>query len=130
MILGFILLISSSIMISTEEWFWSYDIIGKRRTISSEESTLHMLDISWGILAFVSGLFWLIYGFVMSLAKSDFQPQKKIDFEEPWKKPPENLLAKYVKRYPHNPDGVLEWHIRKKMKEGKTREQAIQELNK
>ncbi|MDH5733959.1 MAG: zinc ribbon domain-containing protein [Candidatus Bathyarchaeota archaeon] len=38
------------------------------------------------------------------------------------------LLVKYSEKYPHNPDGVLEFHISKKMKEGKTRDQAIEEL--
>lgn len=41
---------------------------------------------------------------------------------------PRDLLARYVEQYPHNPEGVLEWHIHKKMKGGKTREQAIKEL--
>jgi hypothetical protein len=41
---------------------------------------------------------------------------------------PSDLFARYVEQYPHNPEGVLEWHIHKKMKEGKTREQAIKEL--
>jgi len=43
---------------------------------------------------------------------------------------PRALFAKYAQQYPHNPEGVLEWHIHKKMKEGKTREQAIKELRK
>jgi len=33
-----------------------------------------------------------------------------------------------MKQYPHNPTGVIEWHINKMMKEGKTRKQAIKEL--
>jgi hypothetical protein len=41
---------------------------------------------------------------------------------------PSDLFAKYAEQFPHNPEGVLEWHIHKKMKEGKTREQAIREL--
>ena len=41
---------------------------------------------------------------------------------------PRDLFARYAEQYPHNPEGVLEWHIHKKMKEGKTREQAIKEL--
>lgn len=41
---------------------------------------------------------------------------------------PRDLFAKYAEQYPHNPEGVLEWHIHKKMKEGKTREQAVKEL--
>jgi len=40
------------------------------------------------------------------------------------------LPAKYVKQYPHNPTGILEWHLNKKMKEAKTREQALEELSK
>jgi len=51
-----------------------------------------------------------------------------IDFEEAWKECPKALFDRYVRHYPHNPEGVLEWHIHKKMKEGKTREQAIKEL--
>ena len=43
---------------------------------------------------------------------------------------PKNLLAEYMKQYPHNPTGVLEWHIDKRMKKGVTREQAIEELTK
>lgn len=43
---------------------------------------------------------------------------------------PRDLLAKYAEQYSHNPEGVLEWHIHKKMKEGKTREQAIEGLAK
>ena len=52
---------------------------------------------------------------------------EKLDVETQMKYP-KDLLDKYVRQYPHNPEGVLEWHIHKKMKEGKTREQAIKEL--
>ena len=41
---------------------------------------------------------------------------------------PQALFAKYALQYSHNPEGVLEWHVHKKTKEGKTREQAIKEL--
>jgi len=41
---------------------------------------------------------------------------------------PQELITKYQRAYPHNPTGVLELHISRKMKEGKTREKAIQEL--
>ena len=44
------------------------------------------------------------------------------------KKYPEDLITKYQRLYPHNPEGVLEFHISRRMKEGKTREQAIKEL--
>lgn len=40
------------------------------------------------------------------------------------------LLAKYQRKYPHNPEGVLEFHISRRMKEGKTREQAVRALAK
>ena len=41
---------------------------------------------------------------------------------------PKGLITKYQHMYPHNPEGVLEFHISRKMKEGKTREEAIGEL--
>ena len=40
----------------------------------------------------------------------------------------EKLVDFYKDKFPHNPSGVLRWHIDKKMKEGKTIEQAIKEL--
>jgi len=39
-----------------------------------------------------------------------------------------DLYAKYQKKYPHNPLGVLELHINRKMKRGLIREEAIKEL--
>jgi len=53
--------------------------------------------------------------------------KQEIDLESQTKYP-KDLFAKYVKQYPHNPTGVLEWHIDKEMKEGKTREQALEDL--
>ncbi len=44
------------------------------------------------------------------------------------RKYPNDLITKYQRLYPHNPEGVLEFHISRRMKEGKTREQAIKEL--
>jgi len=44
------------------------------------------------------------------------------------KRYPKDLIIKYQRMYPHNPKGVLEYHISRKIKEGKTREQALQEL--
>jgi hypothetical protein len=41
---------------------------------------------------------------------------------------PDEILQIYSKKYPHNPTGVLRYHIDRKMKEGKTREQVIEEL--
>ena len=40
------------------------------------------------------------------------------------------LLEHYHEKYPHNPDGMLEWHIMKIMKDGITREEAEEELAK
>jgi hypothetical protein len=40
----------------------------------------------------------------------------------------EKLLQVYRNKYPHNPEGVLEFHISQKMKEGKSREAALAEL--
>lgn len=54
-------------------------------------------------------------------------PESK-ELNEPQIKYPEDLLTKYRKLYPHNPEGYLKAHIYWKMKEGKTREQAIKEL--
>jgi len=48
----------------------------------------------------------------------------------PPQKYPDDLLTKYRRMYPHNPKGVLEFHLSRKMKTGKTREQAIEELRK
>jgi len=42
----------------------------------------------------------------------------------------QDIFEMYSKKYPHNPEGVLEFHISRKMKQGKTREQAILELTK
>lgn len=44
------------------------------------------------------------------------------------KKYPKELADKYQRMYPHNPAGVLEFHISRKMKEGKTRDKAMEEL--
>jgi len=48
----------------------------------------------------------------------------------PSEKYPKDLITTYRHKYSHNPRGVLEFHISRKMKEGKTREQAIKELEK
>jgi len=41
-----------------------------------------------------------------------------------------SLLDAYRRKYPNNPDGLLEWHIYKATQEGRTREQAEEELAK
>lgn len=82
---------------------------------------------AWSGFGSISGVLWLVDGFKMGEDRA-IPLRKEIDFEEALEKYPKDLLAKYVKRYPHNPKGVLEWHIYEIMKEGKTREQAIKEL--
>ena len=90
---------------------------------------LYSLLLAWCGFGFLSGILWLIDGVRMRGVEAP--PVKKgIAFEEAWKKYPKDLFAKYIEKYPHNPTGVLEWHIDKKMKEGKTREQVIEELSK
>ena len=89
---------------------------------------IYSLLLAWGGLGFISGVLWLIDGSKMGEGKV-LPLKKEIDFEEAWKKYPKDLFARYVERYPHNPEGVLKWHIHKK-KEGKTREQAMRELEK
>ena len=59
------------------------------------------------------------------------EAQKGIYVEQDERTPEElALLAEYQRRYPHNPEGVLEFHISTTMKDGKTREQAVKELAK
>jgi len=100
---------------------------GVRPPMTLKDIAVSLLIVIWCGLQFVSGLLWLIDGGKMREDKT-LPLKKEIDFEKVWKKYPKDLFAKYVERYPHNPTGVLEWHINKKMKEGKTREQAIKEL--
>jgi len=88
--------------------------------------TVYLLFLSWSGLALISGILWSVDGVKMWEGKT-LPLKKEIDLESQTKYP-KDLFSKYVKQYPHNPAGVLEWHIHKKMKEGKTREQAIKEL--
>ena len=131
-VFGLIMIQASFFWIISNVSVWNYyntKIPGNPMTF--EESIPYRLFEIWAILALISGVFWLFYGVKVWEYKTGFMPLKReIDYEEAWKKYPRDLFAKYVEQYPHNPDGVLEWHIHKKMKEGKTREQAIQELNK
>ena len=99
---------------------------GVRPPVTLKGVAVGLLAFIWLGVEFISGLMLLIDGGQM---REDKAP-KAIDFEEAWKRYPKDLFAKYVKQYPHNPEGVLEWHIHKKMKESKTREQAIEELTK
>jgi len=99
---------------------------GVRPPVTLKGVAVGLLGSIWFGLGFISGLLLLIDGGKM---REDKAPMKKeIDLEEAWKKYTKDLFTKYVERYPHNPTGVLEWHIDKKMKEGITRERAIEEL--
>ena len=90
------------------------------------ELAIYLTVLAWSGLGFLSGVLWLVDG--AKTGEDELLPSKKeIDLESQIEYP-KDLLAKYLKQYPHNPIGVLEWHIDKKMKEGKTREQAIKEL--
>ncbi|MDH5450404.1 MAG: hypothetical protein OEX77_05805 [Candidatus Bathyarchaeota archaeon] len=57
-------------------------------------------------------------------------PHVTLITNHPPQKYPDDLLVKYRRMYPHNPKGVLEFHLSRKMKAGKTKEQAIEELRK
>lgn len=93
-----------------------------------------------GVEAFYSFFFVVlcVYGIVFLLGivllssqgKMLYQPSRQRLDVKTQTKYPRGLFARYAEQYPHNPEGVLEWHIRKKMKEDKTREQAIEELAK
>jgi hypothetical protein len=92
--------------------------------------------IAMSYIALYAGLFFLFGGLLLcdglgarfDIWDRPLPSKQEIDLEEAWKKYPKDLLDEYVRQYPHNPEGVLKWHIHKKMKEGKTREQAIKEL--
>ncbi|UCC33916.1 MAG: hypothetical protein JSW53_02630 [Candidatus Bathyarchaeota archaeon] len=79
---------------------------------------------------FLVGIAWLSSQGKMLRDEILYQPPgQRLDVETQTKYP-RDLFARYAEEYPHNPEGVLEWHINKKMKEGKTREKAIEELSK
>ena len=84
----------------------------------------------WIITGFVLPIFILIFTVAMSTEIE--RPEEAITKAQlrsiPKGKYPEELAIKYQSMYPHNPAGVLEFHISRKMKERKTREQAIKEL--
>jgi len=98
------------------------------RPRTTEEWTMYQLLSAWGGFGVISGILWLVDGVKIGEAKAP--PTKKEVILEPQTKYPKDLLTRYMKQYPYNPTGVLEWHIQKKMKEGKTREQALEELSK
>ena len=94
--------------------------------LTLEEMTIYTLYFVWSGVAFTSGVLWLFDRVRIGEDKA-LLLEKGIGLESQTKYPKE-LFAKYVKQYSHNPAGVLEWHIDKKVKEGKTREQVIEEL--
>ena len=132
-IASILLTISGVIFVGESLWFLFFNIMllqtsfGAPRTI--RDWIIYLILFSWSGFVFMSGVLWLIDGIKKGEIKA-LPLKKEIDFEEAWKKYPKDLFAKYVKQYPHNPSGVLEWHIAKRMKKGITREQAIEELTK
>jgi len=82
----------------------------------------------------ISGLV-LLFGILLFLDvgkmledKSRYPPSlQRLDVETQTRYP-RDLFTKYTEQYPHNPQGVLEWHIHRKTRDGRTREQAIKEL--
>jgi len=115
------------ISMSLAVWRHDYPIEGPRYP-TPEESVSYMLSLAWAGLALISGVVWFIYGFKLLDYEAYFKPLEKFDSKKACEEYPNDLFRKYMERYPHNPSGVLEWHIHEKMKEGKTREQAIKEL--
>lgn len=91
-----------------------------------EESMYQILAFAYSVLKIISGVLLLLDGLRFRIDLFSLKQETGSASQTNYSK---TLFTKYVERYPHNPEGVLEWHIRKKMKEGKTREQAIQELN-
>jgi len=86
------------------------------------------IPLAFDGLVFLSGLLLISDPDKMVEDKKLYPPSpQRLDVATQTKYP-RDLFARYVRQYPHNPEGVLEWHIHKRMKEGKTREQAIREL--
>jgi len=121
MFLGFILAATSFTFLSMGTSIASSDWGALR---SSKDWATFLLLSVWSGLGVISGILWLIDG--ANLVEDKVLLSKKSDFSQT--RYPKDLIAKYVKQYPHNPTGVLEWHIHKKMKESKTRGQTIEEL--
>jgi hypothetical protein len=114
------------VVASAVESYYATKIPG-RYPQTFEESLTGLLFFSSDILSFFLGVVWFAYGLAI-LDLTLFPPSKQEIALEPQIRYTKDLFAKYVERYPHNPRGVLEWHIHKKMKQGKTSEQVIKEL--
>ena len=105
-------------------WVWA----GTYSPLPLEELIIYAFALAIYSLAFGFGVLLLSDQGKILEDKRRYPPSpQRLDVETQTKYP-SDLFARYVRQYPHNPEGVLEWHIHKKMKEGKTREQAIKEL--
>ena len=122
-ILGFVLM-AESISEGLFTLFW----MRWGGTPSWDKRMIDAFTFAFDILVFLSGLLLLTEPNKMLEDKRLYPPSaQRLDVEAQTKYP-RDLFARYAEQYPHNPEGVLEWHIHKRMKEGKTREQAIKEL--
>ncbi|NIO38073.1 hypothetical protein GTO27_10290 [Candidatus Bathyarchaeota archaeon] len=98
--------------------------------LSREGSMVLAFRLVFNSLVFLSGVLLLLdQGKILEDKSLGQSSRPRLDAEARTRYP-RDLFDRYVREYPHNPEGVLEWHIHKKMKEGKTREQAIEELAK
>lgn len=127
-ILGFLMIVESvidGILILVWMGFWTGGVFGP---LSWEGRGILAFLLACDGLGFLFGMLLLFDMRKMLGGKSLYPPsQRRLDMETQTKYP-SDLFAKYAERYPHNPEGVLEWHVRKRMKEGRTRELAIREL--
>jgi len=82
----------------------------------------------FGIIIGVIGLVTIVVGGALPHIEKKESVEKARMIER--EKYPQGLVMEYQRKYPHNPSGVLEFRISRKVKEGKTREQAIKELTK
>lgn len=97
------------------------------------EPITHGFGIPWLWAIFTVFVFpTLILFFVAAISAKIEEPKETIAAPQlrpfPMEKYPEELTLRYQRMYPHNPAGVLEFHMSRKTKEGKTREQAFKEL--
>ena len=82
------------------------------------EYTIFLFIFGSAGLTFTLGLLWVFYG---------LEIRRYEVYTDSNKKYPKDLLLKYAQLYSY-PSEVLERQIQNKMNEGKTREQAIEEL--
>jgi len=85
--------------------------------------------ISGWVLIAIIGL--VIYVVIRAIVRSAAAPAHPTLPTRTWTgSPPKPLQDHYLLKYPHNPEGVLESHLARLIKEGKTREEAERELMK